>query len=37
MRNIFKILGAAAVSLMALTSCEQENIKSTYTPEHYYG
>lgn len=33
MRNIFKILGAAAVSLMALTSCEQENIKSTYTPE----
>lgn len=33
MRNIFKILGAAAVSLMALTSCDQENIKSTYTPQ----
>lgn len=33
MKNIFKIMGAAAVSLMVLASCDQENVKSLYTPE----
>lgn len=26
-------MGAAAVSLMVLASCDQENVKSIYTPE----
>lgn len=33
MKNIFKIMGAAAVSLLFLASCDQENVKSIYTPE----
>lgn len=33
MKSILKIMGAAAVSLMVLASCDQENVKSIYTPE----
>ncbi len=33
MKNILKIISVASISIAALVSCDQENIKATYTPE----